>query len=207
LKLKHLESLLNSLSQKLGNILSSSEVIWDKLEKGINNVEQDGFDANALETELEKLISHLSFQLQTGVSPPPKSLPSLLSTYLNLTLPSHSSSTLFSLSDSSRPSYITRTWPSLIVYPILGVTLGKMAWNRREAFWELVQDGKETVRGFLVGWVIKPVQGILETLRGEEGLRIMGSESLKSDLDVRGPVYSSMFNLLMHDTSRVWKGW
>jgi nuclear-control-of-ATPase protein 2 len=84
-----------------------------------------------------------------------------------------------------RPLWITRSWPWLVVTPLVGYYGAKILYNSRQSLYEYYQLAVDTVRGFVVDWVIDPCIKILETLRhGDSSLALMGRESLKSDFDV-----------------------
>ena len=74
---------------------------------------------------------------------------------------------------------------------------------------EAILTARDTIRGFLVGWVVEPLIKILETVRhGEDGtLAIMGSQSLKSDLDVGGAVLTPRIVDQYLPSHRAWNVW
>lgn len=84
-----------------------------------------------------------------------------------------------------RPLWITRSWPWLVATPIVGYYGAKILYNSRQSLYEYYQLAVDTLRGFVVDWVVDPCMKILETLRhGDSSLALMGRESLKSDFDV-----------------------
>jgi nuclear control of ATPase protein 2 len=50
----------------------------------------------------------------------------------------------------------------------------------------LAHDAKETLRGFLTGWLIEPLKEVLRTIRGDEGEGggIVRTENVRADLEV-----------------------
>lgn len=86
-----------------------------------------------------------------------------------------------------KPSWLTRAWPWLLVTPVAGYYLSTKLYNSRQSIQDYFTMAKETVRGFLVDWVVDPCLRILATLRhGDSSLALMGRESLHSDFDVSG---------------------
>lgn len=86
----------------------------------------------------------------------------------------------------SRPSRLTRAWPWLITVPLGSYLLVTKINSSRMTIYSYYNYMKETAIGFIKDWLIEPTKKILETLRhGENGdnMRIMSSESLKSDFD------------------------
>ena len=110
-------------------------------------------------------------------------LPSL-STFHASSLNSSSTS---SVSSILRPGPLVLFWPHLLVLPPLS-----LYFYRSHTYWvpaliELAHDTKETLRGFLTGWLIEPLKEVLRTIRGDEGEGggIVRTENVKADLEVR----------------------
>ncbi|CAE6415135.1 unnamed protein product [Rhizoctonia solani] len=84
-----------------------------------------------------------------------------------------------------RPSRLVLAWPRLILGPPLLLLVGRSLYRSRDSLWQMVIDGGETARSFWRSYVIEPIVGILNTVRtgGDEGMRIISKEGLKSDLD------------------------
>lgn len=160
---------------------------------------KDGFQHDdpirLLQEGTTQLLQDLSEVLSTSQSSPPSPSSTLNSNQLATTLtrllerdlPAYTASLAKSFALVRRPSLLTRSWIYLVVSPLVIYTLGRTVYNSRETLLSYAKGAKETVRGFLVDWVFEPVRKILETVRHSEGgdMRIMGTESLKSDLDVR----------------------
>lgn len=100
-------------------------------------------------------------------------------------LKSHSASFTASFAALQRPSTLTRAWPYLLSIPLTVLVVGRSVYSSRETLRRYATTASETVRGFVVDWVIEPVKKILETVRHSDGgaLALMGKESLKSDVD------------------------
>ncbi|ORY61909.1 ATP synthase regulation protein NCA2-domain-containing protein [Leucosporidium creatinivorum] len=122
--------------------------------------------------------------LPTEVPPTPSDVAHSLSYLLTRTLPLHTKLTSQALEPLRRPPFLTRAWPYLLSVPVVTLILGRTVYNSRETLWRWSLEAGETIRSFLVDWVVEPVRGILETVRGGEGtgMTLMGKESLKSDL-------------------------
>ncbi|CEL62471.1 Nuclear control of ATPase protein 2 OS=Schizosaccharomyces pombe (strain 972 / ATCC 24843) GN=nca2 PE=3 SV=1 [Rhizoctonia solani AG-1 IB] len=84
-----------------------------------------------------------------------------------------------------RPSRLVLAWPRLILGPPLILLVGRSLYRSRDSLWQMFIDSGETVRSFWRSYVIEPIVGILNTVRtgGDEGMRIISKEGLKSDLD------------------------
>lgn len=82
------------------------------------------------------------------------------------------------------PSTTARLWPTFVMVPTAVFIGYRVFANRREAILESLRNAKETVRGFVIGWVYEPTMRLLDTVRhGEaDGAMIISRESLNSDL-------------------------
>jgi len=85
----------------------------------------------------------------------------------------------------SPPGFIARNWPWLVSLPVASYTLSTLAYSYRSKILDGFRDAQETFKGFISGWVIRPVEDIIRTLRvGQEGtLAIMTKDSLAPELD------------------------
>lgn len=138
-------------------------------------------------------ISNLALTLNKDLGAPSKSgsldgaaLAMSLRSLLSSTLHHHTLSVTHQVHQSARPPWITRNWPRLVFYPFALLTVSRVVYNSRDTLYRWIRDGRETAKGFLIGWLVKPIEGILDTMRGgtEEGVALMGKESLRSDLEV-----------------------
>ncbi|KAJ1303435.1 hypothetical protein OPQ81_011626 [Rhizoctonia solani] len=84
-----------------------------------------------------------------------------------------------------RPSWFVLAWPRLILGPPLLLLVGRSLYRSRDSLWQMALNAGETVRSFWRSYVIEPIVGILNTVRtgGDEGMRVISKEGLKSDLD------------------------
>ncbi|KJA22630.1 hypothetical protein HYPSUDRAFT_40693 [Hypholoma sublateritium FD-334 SS-4] len=83
-----------------------------------------------------------------------------------------------------RPSALTRVWPSLLVLPPLSLYIytNRTAWT--SAIVDMARDAKETARGFLQGWLIEPLIGVLNTVRaGGKGDMLVREGGVVADLE------------------------
>ncbi|GAA5967967.1 hypothetical protein JCM11641_003683 [Rhodosporidiobolus odoratus] len=133
---------------------------------------------------LDAVLS-LSSPSITASSPPttPSDLAHSLSYLLTRTLPFHTSHFTSLSSSLCPPSALTRAWPYLLTVPIASYAAAKLVYKNKDSLVKFARETAETVRGFVVDWVVQPVKQILDTVRGGETVGLMGRESLKSDLD------------------------
>ena len=116
-------------------------------------------------------------------------LPSL-STVHTTSLKSSSTS---SLSSILRPGPLVLFWPHLLVLPPLSLYFYRSHTYWIPALLDVAHDAKETLRGFITGWLIEPLKEVLRTIRGDEdqGGGIVRTENVRADLEVR--IASSLF--------------
>ncbi|BGP13680.1 hypothetical protein JCM10213_002248 [Rhodosporidiobolus nylandii] len=135
-------------------------------------------------THLDAMLSPSSPSI-TASTPPstPADLAHSLSFLLSRTLPAHTRSFSSAASRLAPPSALTRAWPYLLTLPLLSYTAGRVLYRNKDSLARFARESAETVRGFVVDWVVEPVKKILETVRGGETVGLMGRESLRSDLD------------------------
>ncbi|CAE6532682.1 unnamed protein product [Rhizoctonia solani] len=84
-----------------------------------------------------------------------------------------------------RPSRLVLAWPKLIFGPPLLLLAVRSLYKSRDSLWQMAIHAGETVRSFWRSYVIEPIIGILNTVRtgGDEGMRVISKEGLKSDLE------------------------
>ncbi|QRV77604.1 nuclear control of ATPase protein 2 [Ceratobasidium sp. AG-Ba] len=104
---------------------------------------------------------------------------------LGQTLPAHQAHHRMTFGLLRRPSYLTLAWPKLIFGPPLFLIAVRAAYRSRETLWRTALEARETVKTFWQNYVIDPIIGILNTVRtgGDEGMRVISKEGMKSDLD------------------------
>ncbi|GAA6059532.1 hypothetical protein JCM10212_006030 [Sporobolomyces blumeae] len=120
--------------------------------------------------------------MQTPPSSPSDLAQSLLF-LLSRTLPAHSASFAASTSPLSRPLFLIRAWPYLLSIPLVTTVAARSIYNHRQSLVQYARDAVETAQRFVVDWVVEPVKKILDTVRGGEGMALMGRDSLRSDLE------------------------
>ncbi|PWN52161.1 NCA2-domain-containing protein [Violaceomyces palustris] len=157
------KGLADDLVLKLGEIstaLQYNELGQDPVTSSSVNVEIDsGSSSSSISASLRAILTH--------------------------SLPCQQSHTRSLLSPSAlgQPHPFTQRWPSLVFYPIAGWVIARQLSKNWDGIIAQANEAKETVRGFLVGWVWEPCVQLLETVRhGEEGSVIISRESLNSDL-------------------------
>ncbi|KAH8090542.1 ATP synthase regulation protein NCA2-domain-containing protein [Filobasidium floriforme] len=119
---------------------------------------------------------------ETASPPPPPSLTAAtLLPILRSTLPASVTSLTSSLQDHGRPSRLTRLWIPLLLLPPLIKYGSRTARQNQDWIRSQIQNAGETVRGWVVGWVVQPLEGVVQTLKGGgEGLGV-APDSVKSD--------------------------
>jgi nuclear-control-of-ATPase protein 2 len=85
-----------------------------------------------------------------------------------------------------RPSHLTLLWPKILVVPPICIYAIRSAYTSRTTLAEVATDAKETIRGFVKGWLIEPLKEVLKTVRtgGENGV-IVRKEGVAADFEVR----------------------
>ncbi|BGP45863.1 Nuclear control of ATPase protein 2 [Rhodotorula kratochvilovae] len=114
----------------------------------------------------------------------PADLAHALSFLLRRTLPSHTHLHAQTAGALAPPAALTRAWPFVLSLPLAAALVGRALYARRDALAQYAREAAEAARGFVLDWVVEPVRGIVDTLRGgEAGVALLGRESLRSDLD------------------------
>jgi len=151
------------------------------------------------------IVRILSINAETAVNPStstPAELLLKLSTSLLPSLPTVHASSLNNASPTSsflsllRPGLLVLLWPHLLVLPPLSLYLYTSRTHWVPALLDLAHDAKETLRGFVTGWLIEPLKGVLRTIRGDEGQGgIVKTEGVRADLEVRKAALSLPLSL------------
>ncbi|SCV66999.1 BQ2448_5645 [Microbotryum intermedium] len=162
----------------------------------LTTMDEEPATLDALKEACWATLVHLASVLATS----PDSSPTLLSTpeakpssaqecaralhtLLTTTLADQSRTLETQLDQLSRPPFLTRAWPYLLAVPLVSYGIGKTIYNSRHDLMQYSRDAVDTVKRFVIDWVLEPVMGIFETVRGEGGMSLTGKETLKSDLD------------------------
>ncbi|CAH7666942.1 ATP synthase regulation protein NCA2-domain-containing protein [Phakopsora pachyrhizi] len=89
-----------------------------------------------------------------------------------------------SISQLSRPNFLSRNWPWIVASPVIIFTTAKVAFSYRQSAIDFMRDFRATLNGFVKGWVIRPIEDIIKTLRAGESssLAIMSKDGLNSEL-------------------------
>ncbi|KZT34592.1 NCA2-domain-containing protein [Sistotremastrum suecicum HHB10207 ss-3] len=89
------------------------------------------------------------------------------------------------LSEFGRPSFLTRTWPRILLGPPIALLMFRMIYNSRDSIFETLKNAQETVEGFWTGYVMSPIREILDTVRsgGGDGPRIISQDGMKADME------------------------
>jgi len=92
-----------------------------------------------------------------------------------------------------RPSSLARLWPSLLFFPPLSLYIYTSRTSWIPALVDMACDAKETVHGFVRGWLVEPLLGVLQTVRaGGKGEVLVREEGVVADLEVRTSTTSSI---------------
>ena len=85
---------------------------------------------------------------------------------------------------TSKPSFITRYWPIIILVLFYAPSQTRNIYNNREeiVYW-IKYNGIEPIKGFFVNWVVGPINEMLNILRSDSGMTITSRDSLQSDVD------------------------
>ncbi|KAF9013543.1 ATP synthase regulation protein NCA2-domain-containing protein [Cyathus striatus] len=83
-----------------------------------------------------------------------------------------------------RPSRWVLLWPKLLLLPPLALYGLKSIYASRATLYNFSIDAKETVEGFIKGWLIEPIRDVLKTVRagGEEAV-LVHKEGVAAELD------------------------
>ncbi|KIO29387.1 hypothetical protein M407DRAFT_169623 [Tulasnella calospora MUT 4182] len=108
-----------------------------------------------------------------------------LQVLLSATLPTYGTLHDQAIDPLRRPGRFTQLWPKLVLYPPLAYFTFKLLFNSTAEFLETMKEAKETVIGFWNGWVVEPIVGILNTVRGspDDSPMVVSKEGLHSDMD------------------------
>lgn len=84
-----------------------------------------------------------------------------------------------------RPSVLTRIWPSALVFPPLALYIYTSRTSWVPALLDMIADARETVRGFVQGWLVEPLVGVINTVRGGgKGDMLVHEEGVLADIEV-----------------------
>ncbi|KAL0961034.1 hypothetical protein HGRIS_006024 [Hohenbuehelia grisea] len=87
----------------------------------------------------------------------------------------------------ARPGRLTRIWPKIVFLPPLVLFAVRALYNRKSSLAELHEEAKETVHGFVRGWILDPLADIVRTVRAgsdeDAAGIIIRKEGVKADLD------------------------
>ncbi|PLW36159.1 hypothetical protein PCANC_16666 [Puccinia coronata f. sp. avenae] len=184
LKRQELEWIHADLAEKIGRLVT-----------GLHTLEQNAqSQTEQVDIALSDLVSQM-LQVTAELDPQPgeqkagqyhdatviDQLHELLSSHL----PGQQEKLAMRVSALSPPGFFTRNWPWLISLPIVSYALSRLAYTYWNTIVDGLRDAQETLKGFVSGWLIRPVEDILHTLKaGQEGtLAIMTKDSLAPELD------------------------
>ncbi|KAG8910942.1 Nuclear control of ATPase protein 2 [Tulasnella sp. 408] len=122
-----------------------------------------------------------------------------LQVLLSATLPTYGSLHDQAMDPLRRPGRFTQLWPKLVLYPPLAYFTFKLLFNSTAEFFETMKEAKETVIGFWNGWVVEPIVGILNTVRGspDDSPMVVSKEGLHSDMDANVAELQSLERMVL----------
>ncbi|PIL22356.1 hypothetical protein GSI_15044 [Ganoderma sinense ZZ0214-1] len=182
-KHKELKRIRDERAEVLGLLVD----LRDRLASALETADSDEalFELAQFVHYLQTIISGHEFSpLSEDVSP--GRLLESLSVLANLSLPSHTSLHSAGLKtwELRRPSWLTLTWPRLFLLPPLVLYGIRTAYASRASLEELVRGTFETAKGFWEDWILKPLRGMVHTVRaGREDGVIVTKESVRADLE------------------------
>ncbi|KAJ3931544.1 MAG: NCA2-domain-containing protein [Lentinula lateritia] len=68
----------------------------------------------------------------------------------------------------SRPSRLTRLWPRLVFGPPLLIYSAYYLYSTRGTLLQFAYDAKDVVKGFVIDWCVKPLAGVLDTVKASK---------------------------------------
>ncbi|EGG00574.1 uncharacterized protein MELLADRAFT_118014 [Melampsora larici-populina 98AG31] len=181
-KRKQLESIRTELAERIGYLLSSFDKLERQLEVGPLDAQEADINThfNILVEDMKCTLIPLDLQPDSSDE---EQIDESLSQLLTKTLPLQQARLQDRIIDILPPNFITRNWPILISIPIASYTLTKLAYSYRQKIYDSLINARETFYGFITGWVLRPIEDILQTLKaGDRGtLAIISDDSLQSE--------------------------
>ncbi|KAK0187969.1 NCA2-domain-containing protein [Armillaria mellea] len=177
LKKQELRNMRDERVKVLGNLGTLRQSLADSFQSP-----QDGDEYSV--SELSTFAGVLKSVIE-GKSPSDEfqSRASLLSNFRdiqNIALPSRITAYATTLKERQlrRPSRFVLLWPKLLLIPPL------VAYTIRSLLVQMALDAHETVRSFILGWLVEPCLDIIHTVRarGEDGV-IVQKEGVAADLE------------------------
>lgn len=204
--LRALKTRRDNVAEKIG-FLASHAPKWDEIANRQSAQEEASGNLESIAGETTRIYALLCVILELPLpipSPSPQAAPasanstprkrvatsptstpspnvSMLLPILRDNLTSLSTSLREPLRSHSRPSRLTRLWIPALLLPPLTIWASRSVKGNQQWIREQVRNAGETIRGFFVGWVWEPIEGVVDTLRGGgEGLGV-APETVKSD--------------------------
>lgn len=193
-KRKELEKIRDERAEILGRLAGMRDALESALH--VEDASLEGFvvclDRLVAGTTTDTTNTHTNINTKstakTKTSTPPS--PSVLTTLTILsfhTLPTHLSqhTSHLTLSHLLRPSRFTLLWPRIFILPPLTFYVLRNVYAQRADWMQLGREAVETVRGFVKGWLVEPLRGVLKTIRagGEEGM-LVSKEGVVAEFQV-----------------------
>lgn len=125
----------------------------------------------------------------------------------NITLPSCITAYATTLKEWQlrRPTRFVLLWPKLLLIPPLVLYTVRSLYASRASLVQMALDAHETVRSFILGWLVEPCLDIIHTVRarGEDGV-IVQKEGVAADLEVCREPYHDHSSLILFPSH--WNG-
>lgn len=171
----------------IGSQLGGPQGLGTVVASGVATPQEGRPSHVVLMAALHQMNSILDPEASSSLTPSPtRGVFSTSRALLGQTLPAHRTQHQTVFVGLKRPSRLLLAWPKLVLGPPILLLVGRSLYRSRQSLWESVIQAGETARSFWQSYVLEPIIGILNTVRtgGEEGMRVISKEGMKSDLDV-----------------------
>lgn len=148
------------------------------------------------DTQSSDETSHLSQRLHQSIDP--SSNIADVASLSSHTLTSSQKTHRDSLRGLSRPSWLVRTWPLLVFGPPFALYSIYYLYASRGTLIDFFRESKDVAKGFVLDWCIKPLAGVLDTVKaskGDEPGLFISKEGVQADYDVRIVLFSPNIHL------------
>lgn len=172
---------VQSKKAKLIDLQSDNAKKLGSLITNVPNLKEIHNDSNKINESLQSL----NFVLSNNGDSTSDLLPNLYN-ISNSSLPKIKKQVQSIRSGNSKPSFLTRYWPSILLTGLYGPSAVITVITNKDEIINFIQNNLiETVKGFWKNWILKPVSNILSTIRHDDNseISIMSQKSLDSDLE------------------------
>lgn len=185
LKRKELESIRDERAKILGRLAQQRGQLANALKQEHIDVRRRMFYQHLGPFTLT--LKHIVNGEPSQEKPPlqPISLADAIGDIGSVALPESSAKHAAQLEQLRRPPRLVLLWPKLLLLPPLTLYALRSLYVSRDSLLEMAQETTDTVKGFLVYWLIEPLREVLKTVRtrGEDGV-IVRKEGVMADMEV-----------------------